>query len=454
MVVSSINYSELTKSNGDILKPTFHLNTGKIRLMIAQKNGLKFRTLESMTKSVYTGGIFKRMFVDNEKYGLPYISAQHMMSLNPIEDSKLISKKYTPRLNDMTLKQGQILVSCAGTIGNIRLVGNDLNGVVGSQDIIRVISDENILSHRVIYAYLATPTVNAYIQSFIYGSVVPRIEPKTFEQLPFPIFKKSIIDYVNESISYSEKFREKALTALKKAHNYFDSRIKYKQASATRVITFNQGKHLHSRLDASFNIRFQEITSLIKKTKAKCQTLNDFIKEAFIPNRGKRLYTKTGLKYLSSSDIFLSNPLLVEKYISLKTPKISSIAVKKGWILVARSGQEILGSSQMVGDKLDSLGVNEHAMRLIIDSKHSNYVFAFLSSNIGNQYLRAGIFGSAILTIDDSYIKEMLLPIFQDNELIEINDLINTYIENYDKAVQFENAAINKIEQEIESWQK
>jgi type I restriction enzyme S subunit len=454
MVVSSINIKELTRGNGEILKPTFHLNTGKIRFMKAKNGGIKFKTLKSVTKSVYSGGIFKRMFVDKMEFGLPYISAQHMMSFNPIEDAKLISKKNTPRQEDMTLLQGQILVSCAGTIGNVRLVSKDLNGVIGSQDIIRVISDENTLSYRFIYAYLAAPTVYAYIQSFIYGSVVPRIDPKTFEQLPFPIFKNSIISYVNEKILNAEKFREKALTALKKAHNYFDNRIKYNQGSVIRSVTFDYLSQFQSRLDASFNVRFREITNLIKKSAVKYEPLNNYIKDAFIPNRGKRIYTKKGLKYLSSSDIFLSNPVLIEKFISLNTPKISSMVVKKGWILVARSGQEILGSTQIVGNSLNGLGVNEHGLRLIINTNDSYYVFAFLSSHIGNQYLRAGIFGSAILTIEDSYIKEMLLPILQNKEIVEVNELIKTYVEFYDKAIQEETEAVNKIEQEIELWQK
>jgi type I restriction enzyme S subunit len=146
--------------------------------------------------------------------------------------------------------------------------------------------------------------------------------------------------------------------------------------------------------------------------------------------------------------------VLIEKFISLNTPKISSMVVKKGWILVARSGQEILGSTQIVGNSLNGLGVNEHGLRLIINTNDSYYVFAFLSSHIGNQYLRAGIFGSAILTIEDSYIKEMLLPILQNKEIVEVNELIKTYVEFYDKAIQEETEAVNKIEQEIELWQK
>ncbi len=453
MVTSSINIKEL-ENNSNILKPSFHLNIGKIRFMNALNNGIKFDSLKFKSKSVYTGGIFKRMFVENEAYGLPYISAQHMMSFNPLEDAKCISKKYTPRQDDMTLFSGQILVSCAGTIGNVRLVTKDLNGIIGSQDIIRVISNESNLSYRFLYAYLKAPTVYSYIQSFIYGSVVPRIEPKTFEKLPVPCFKKDLIDYVVEKISASENYRVGALTALKEAHKYFDSILSIDHVAKIKIVEFNKSTSFQSRLDASYNIRYREITELIKGSGFKSEPLKKYITEAFIPNRGRRIYTKKGLRYLSSSEIFQSNPFLVDKYISMKTPKISSMMVKKGWIIVARSGQEILGSVQIVGDSLNELGVNEHGLRLVTKEKDSNYIFAFLSSDIGRQYLRAGIFGSAILTIDDTYIKEMLLPIISPDDRLVVSGLVNNYINLYDKAAQLEAEAINKIEQEIESWQK
>lgn len=455
MVTSYIDITEL-QNNSSILKPAFHLNVGKIRFMNAVNKGIKFSSLKSRSTSVYTGGIFKRMFVENETHGLPYISAQHMMSFDPLEDAKSISKKYTPRQDDMTLFSGQILVSCAGTIGNVRLVTEDLNGIIGSQDIIRVISNEKDLSYKFLYAYLKAPTVYSYIQSFIYGSVVPRIEPKTFEKLPIPQFKSGLINYVEEKIGAAEKYRVGALNSLKKAHAYFDSILSKNQVAKTKIkiIEYNNSASFQSRIDASYNIRFREITELIKKSGHKSEPLKKFIEDAFIPNRGKRIYTRKGLRYLSSSEIFQSNPFLVEKYISIKTPKLSSMIVKKGWIIVARSGQEILGSVQIVGDSLNGIGVNEHGLRLITTDKDSNYIFAFLSSRIGRQYLRAGIFGSAILTIDDTYIKEMLLPIISTDEKDKVSRLVGNYIDQYDKAAQLEAEAIFKIEQEIESWQK
>ena len=58
----------------------------------------------------------------------------------------------------MTLRDEQILVSCAGTVGNTRLIGKDLDGIIGSQDIIRIIESNDKCPYGFIYAYLATPT--------------------------------------------------------------------------------------------------------------------------------------------------------------------------------------------------------------------------------------------------------------------------------------------------------
>ena len=142
MEIASVPYKSIL-SGSNIMKPNYHLNYGKKRIERAIQNKKSFTPLGDTVKDVYTGGIFKRVFVEKEEFGLPYISAQHMMNSNPLEVAKTISRKYTPRQEDMTLRASQILVSCAGTVGNVRLIGVDLDGVIGSQDIIRVISDDD-----------------------------------------------------------------------------------------------------------------------------------------------------------------------------------------------------------------------------------------------------------------------------------------------------------------------
>lgn len=147
-----INFKTIL-SGSNILKPNFHLNYGKKRIDGAINNNKPFKPLGKITANIYTGGIFKRLFVVDRKYGIPYLSAQFMMNYNPLDVAKLISKKYTPRQEDMTLRSNQILVSCAGTVGNVKLIGQDLDGVIGSQDIIRIIGDNNSTPFGYIYAY-------------------------------------------------------------------------------------------------------------------------------------------------------------------------------------------------------------------------------------------------------------------------------------------------------------
>jgi type I restriction enzyme S subunit len=88
-------------------------------------------------------------------------------------------------------------VSCAGTVGNVRLITKDLEGVIGSQDIIRVNPDDTKLPYGYLYAYLASKTAYNYMQSYIYGSVVPRIEPNTLSRLPISYQKKNNSKFIS-----------------------------------------------------------------------------------------------------------------------------------------------------------------------------------------------------------------------------------------------------------------
>ena len=202
METTKVNLNSITK-NTFILKPNFHMNFGKRRIEQARKNGLRFESLGNVVDKVFTGGIFKRVFVESSEFGLPYISAQHMMNSNPLDVAKIISKKYTPRQDDMSLKENQILISCAGTVGNVKLITSDLEGVIGSQDIIRVDVDDKLL-FGYLYSFLSSQTAYTYMQSFIYGSVVPRIEPNTLKKLPIPILPKEFQQKIGELMGKSE----------------------------------------------------------------------------------------------------------------------------------------------------------------------------------------------------------------------------------------------------------
>lgn len=259
MKVDSITLNEVVKAKG-IIKPNYHLNHGKICVLKAGLNGLKFTTLDQVTSAVYTGGIFKRVFIDEAANGLPYISAQHMMLVNPKKNSKIISKRYTVRQDDMMLKENQILVSCAGTIGNIRLITEDLEGLIGSQDIIRVIPNESKMLPGFLYAYLSCDIAYNYIQSFIYGSVVPRIEPATLKQLPIPVLKRNFEINVDNLITKAKHFRVESNKLLSQANEILFQKTGLKQLSKEDFEYF--GNHNYKREVSTFTVSRNNLSSI------------------------------------------------------------------------------------------------------------------------------------------------------------------------------------------------
>ena len=450
METTKVNLNSITK-NTFILKPNFHMNFGKRRIEQARRNGLRFESLGNVVDKVFTGGIFKRVFVESSEFGLPYISAQHMMNSNPLDVAKIISKKYTPRQDDMSLKENQILISCAGTVGNVKLITSDLEGVIGSQDIIRVDADDKLL-FGYLYSFLSSQTAYTYMQSFIYGSVVPRIEPNTLKKLPIPILPKEFQQKIHNLIVESAQLRVEANKLLKEATSVFDElKVDYLAGS----FVFNKVKiqkisSNKKRFDANYNVISELVDEKLKNIKY--VTIRSQSSKIFIGPRSKRNYVATGVPFLSTSEMQKANPTKTEKFVNHKTAK--DFAVREGWILTTRSGT--LGDTIFVMPVIDNYAVSEDGIRIVVDenSEISNrYLFAFLKSNIGKNSLLAGSYGSVILHLNEDYVGDIKVPVFEE-KFEEIERNVSKYIECFNQAIINENQTIDLIEKEIDQWQQ
>lgn len=458
MEVTSIG-SKSVIGNSAILKPNYHLNYGKKRIEKALKNGNSFSALGDLTDEVYTGGIFKRVFVDNERFGLPYISAQHMMNSNPLDVAKLISKKYTPRQSDMTLREKQILVSCAGTVGNVRLIGSDLDGIIGSQDIIRIIADESKIPFGFLYAYLASDTAYNYMQSFIYGSVVPRIEPTTLSLLPVPILNKELTDKCNDLIQNSLDSRNRAIIKLNEAVTAIE--LKLPQLLNTKFYGLKLSKinNYRKRFESTLQINaidsfYEELTS----NGITCETIHDLSESVFTPGIFKRIKVKKSPKsipYLGGAELLNFRPKL-NTYLSHNTKNLEDYILKKGFLTLQDSGSiQSMGYVSIIPTHLDGVAATNNLVRVVpkSDDNYNYYIFAFLQTKQANSMIKRLAYGTGQLHIDTKIVGSLKIPIFPD-----IKDLVDSSISEYqdmiEKSYKLESEAINIIENEIESWQK
>ena len=184
-----VNSQDIFHSLRMRIDPPALMNDGVVAMSEVTKK-FSYKRIGELNFTVRRPGIFKRIKVEN---GIPYIKGSEIFLTNPFRRCEHLSKSKTPFIDEMELKNGQILVTCAGSVGNIKMITKEYEDkkAIGSQDIIRIDSPaeddfhtDNLFCKEYLFAYLQLPFVYSYMQSMKYGSVIERIEPFHVESIP------------------------------------------------------------------------------------------------------------------------------------------------------------------------------------------------------------------------------------------------------------------------------
>ena len=160
--------------------PTIYINKGVQWVKSIQKQSTR---LGDLNVKMWYPGIFKRAYVEN---GLPYLKGSSVFDVNPFKTCDHLSKARTPKLDDLWLKEGMLLITCAGACGLVKMITKEYEdkGAIGSPDIIRLVSNDTLFTTEYIFAYLQLPPIYDYMQSLKYGSVIERFDIENIKTIP------------------------------------------------------------------------------------------------------------------------------------------------------------------------------------------------------------------------------------------------------------------------------
>lgn len=178
---SVVSSKDIWNSLQHRLDPPAIMNDG-VKTMQDVTAKMAHTTIGNINGKVYRPGIFKRNYVSD---GIPYIKGSEIFLTNPFRRCEQLSRTLTPFIDEMSMKEGQILITCAGSVGDIKLITKEYEDKksIGSQDIIRLESNDELYTKEYLFVYLQQPFVYDYIQSMKYGSVIERIEPFHVESI-------------------------------------------------------------------------------------------------------------------------------------------------------------------------------------------------------------------------------------------------------------------------------
>lgn len=179
--------------------------------------------------------------------------------------------------------------------------------------------------------------------------------------------------------------------------------------------------------------------------------LREICRSIFIPSRHKRKYVPkidSSVPFLSTTQIFHIHDI-DHKYQPLSFASSQGLLVEEGWILVTRSGST--GRVRYVNRELSQCAVSDHCIRIIPDEAYvdGGYLYAFLSSKIGQLLIDQGRYASVIETISHSRLGEIPIPLPDMARQKEIGDLIRKSEDSRVEANLVRQKAIELIEQSL-----
>lgn len=215
-----VSVSSIVKSFKTRLDPPVYINKG-VAWSKRQKHA---KRLGDLNIKIWYPGIFKRAYVKN---GLPYIKGSSVFNVNPFISCDHLSKARTPQLEELWLKEGMLLISCADACGLVKMITKEYEdkGAIGSPDIIRLISNDELCTTEYLYVYLQLQHVYDFMQSLKYGSVIERFDIGNVENIPIVIPSKELSEDITAIVRQYMDCTYRAFNAEEKAIRMVEQEI-------------------------------------------------------------------------------------------------------------------------------------------------------------------------------------------------------------------------------------
>lgn len=233
MFVKHFSLSDLTRAPTPIRHAIFDVSSSSLgRLDAAHHSpacraaatelasGGTVRRLDEVAR-VFTPGIFKRMHVEEPRYGYPYFSGTELFQYDP-EPRGHLSRR-APKIEDYLVSLNWLLVQDAGQleglIGRLVRVPPSVAGSVVSNHLMRVATDD-ATDAAYLAVVLSSPHGYRAITRNAFGSSIPQLDPAHVGaiRIPWPstVVRQRIGVPVLEAWKLEDEASESAQLAMKK----------------------------------------------------------------------------------------------------------------------------------------------------------------------------------------------------------------------------------------------
>jgi type I restriction enzyme S subunit len=397
------------------------------------------------------------------KHSRPYMTTSELAEYQSGRTTH-VSLLADPRLLGWEIKQGNIVVSRSGRVGEAYWVDKKLDGVLVG-DSFRVVP-KNPNDAYFLYAVLASEFAKTFLSGSAYGSVIDHAsldQLRTFRLPPVSVTSRT---QITARIGDAFAAREEAYDLLDSAqHNILLSNslpplahnpspqqtIGAQQISASEVLK-QEGGSSEFRLEAHFhNPAARTAAANIHKSPSGKKTVGQLSHEVIMGGRFKRNYVEAdyGTRFLSGKNIIQIRLTDLKHLANVEGEMLAGSMLRRGWILVTRSGT--IGRTSFVWCNFEDFAASEHILRIIPgkDQVDPGYLYAFLASPYGYEQILRFRHGSVIDEITDRQLSKVIVPLPHPAKQTDIGDKVRLAYEKRAKALKLEAQAQEILLREI-----
>lgn len=169
--------------------------------------------IKDVVKDIFFPARFKRNYVDYYDKAVPFLGGSNITQL--IVSSGKWFRHDDPKLEQLQIKEGWLLITRSGTTGIVSSVPKSWDGIAMSEHVIRIIPDNEKLDSGYIHAFLKTSYCQKEISKGVFGSVIDEITPEAIGEIeiPIPLNKEVMKNYVDK-MKKMEIAKEEAISNL------------------------------------------------------------------------------------------------------------------------------------------------------------------------------------------------------------------------------------------------
>lgn len=185
---------------------------------------MEVKTIGEVVDKIFFPGRFKRNYIKKGTGAVPFLGGTNVTQLIPT-NRKYISVT-DPKIDQLTVKPGWILVTRSGSTGIVSSVPEPWDGYAMSEHVIRIVPDEDMLPAGYLEAYLRSEIGQALLAQGIFGSVIDEITPEHIAAMPIPIPRDSSeLTRISDAQVAANNYRSESILKYKLASDLFQESI-------------------------------------------------------------------------------------------------------------------------------------------------------------------------------------------------------------------------------------